>query len=812
MRTVVLAQLRSSASRLIATILAIVLAVAFVVATLVLGSTSRATVLRAVGAQYVGTDVVVSATGGRPLDAAALRGLPGVGAVAPSLTTAVQALLPDRSASQYVQVDAVAAAPALQWQRMTSGALPTRPGELAVAAGAQAEVGDTVPVTTYGEDGAATTSQTTVVGVVDLRGDPAAVSVARAFAAPEQVRTWGSVAAEELRVAATPGTAPADLAGDVSRALGPEVTVRTGEQAAEAQVATYTGDASVLTSLLLVFATVAVLVAGLVIANTFAVLLAQHTRELALLRCVGATPRQVRRSVLAEALVTGLGASVLGMLAGIGLAAAVSGLVGSDSPVPLEGVAVPPYVVLLGLAVGTGVTVVAALGPARAATRVAPLAALRPADAAPLRSRTGARRLALALLLLLPGVALLVVGVGRAELLMSLPGGVLSFLGVLLLAQRAVPAVVAVAGRLAGRVGGVPARLAAGNALRQPRRTAATATALIIGVTLTTSIVVAAASTRATVSAELTAQYPTDVVVAAFDALPPELLGRLESVDGVTAGLAVRSAELPGPDGEPVTVEGVDEAAARAVLRSQRETPLPREGEVVVPAALAGQWSLAPDAPVTVAGRRYTGVPGQDGYALQVTTGELSRLAPSAEVTQVWLRLDDGADARAAVGAVSDLVAAAVPDARVDGLAAERAAVDQILDVLLLVVTGLLAVAVVIALIGVGNTLALSVVERRQETGLLRAVGLTRRQLKQLLAWEAGLVAGVAAVLGVALGGAYGMAGTASALGGQASVVLAVPWLQVVAIVVVATVAGLLASVLPARRAARTSPVVALAG
>jgi putative ABC transport system permease protein len=135
-----------------------------------------------------------------------------------------------------------------------------------------------------------------------------------------------------------------------------------------------------------------------------------------------------------------------------------------------------------------------------------------------------------------------------------------------------------------------------------------------------------------------------------------------------------------------------------------------------------------------------------------------------------------------------------------------------VLDTLLLVVTGLLAVAVVIALIGVGNTLALSVVERRQENGLLRALGLTRGQLRGLLAWEAALVAGVAAVLGVVLGGGYGLAGAASLLGARGGTVLAVTWLQVAAVVAAATLAGLLASVLPARRAARTAPVAAISG
>lgn len=155
---------------------------------------------------------------------------------------------------------------------------------------------------------------------------------------------------------------------------------------------------------------------------------------------------------------------------------------------------------------------------------------------------------------------------------------------------------------------------------------------------------------------------------------------------------------------------------------------------------------------------------------------------------------------------------AGVPTARVSGLASERADLDQVLDVLLLLVTGLLAVAVLISLIGVGNTLALSVLERRQESGLLRALGLTRRQLRGLLAWEAGLVAGVAAALGVALGAAYGLAGAAATFGEGTRLVPTVPWLQVVAIVVVTTAAGLLASVLPGRRAARVPPVAALAG
>jgi putative ABC transport system permease protein len=740
--------------------------------------------------------------------------------VAPAWQTSVQVVAPGRTGSQYVLVDAVAADPVLRWQQLAEGTLPAGPGEVAVSERLRAAVGDVLTVTTFDAEGTGTTTPATVVGVVDLRGDPTAGLYGRAFATPEQAQAWGAADPTELRVAGRDGADPDAVTAAVAGALaGREVTVQTGTARAEDAAAAMMGNATALAAVLLVFATVAVVVAGLVIANTFAVLLAQRTRDLALLRCVGATARQVRRGVLGEALVTGLAASVLGVLAGVGLAAGVSALVGGmESPIPLAGVSVPGYAVLAGLVVGTLTTLVAAAAPARAATRVAPLAALRPADAAPLRSRPGVLRLALGLLLLVPGVGLMGLGVVSANVLVALPGGVLSFLGVVLLAQRAVPPVVAAAGRLLGRVGGVPGRLAAGNATRNPRRTAVTATALLIGVTLTTAMVVGAASTRATAQAGLAAAYPTDVLVeAGGEPVPPSLPARLTAVAGVTAGTTVLGADVTGPDGSTTTVRGVDPGTVGPVLRSTTDVLLPATGQVVLPPWQAEAWAVRAGDPVTLTWgdrtRTLTALVGDDEvYQPRMTAVDLAGLAPDASVQGVWLRLADDADQAAAVDEVTDLAGTAVPTAQVVGLASERAALDSTLDVLLLVVTGLLGVAVLIALIGVGNTLALSVVERRQESGLLRALGLTRGQLRGLLAWEAVLVAGVAAVLGVLLGGAYGLVGAASVLGGLGDIVLSVPVLQVAAIVAVATAAGLLASVLPARRAARTPPVAAIAG
>ncbi|MGY1742927.1 MULTISPECIES: ABC transporter permease [unclassified Blastococcus] len=817
MARVTTASLRAHAARLVASTVAIVIAVGFVVATLTLSRTTRDTMLEAIGARYVSADVVVTSVGGTLEDEAEqVAGVPGVAAVDRATSTSVQALVPGRTGAQYLVVDSVADDPALRWQQLAQGALPDRPGEVAVSERVGAGIGDVLTVTTYGDEVRETTSQATVTGVVDLGGDPSAGINGRAFVTGDQLQAWGALGPSELRIAAADGTDPQALAGAVRAALdGADAEVRTGEEQAVAEAEALTGDALVLTLMLLVFGTVALLVAGLVIANTFAVLLAQRTRELALLRCVGATSRQVRRSVLAEAALTGVAASALGVGAGIGLAALVSAVVGTDSPVPLAGVSVPLSAVLGGLAVGTLTTLVAALAPARAATRVAPLAALRPLDPAPLRSRGGVLRLVAGLLLLIPGALLMGAGVVLGEVLASVGGGALSFLGVVLLAQRAVPPVVAAAGRLVHR-GGVTARLAGGNATRNPRRTAATATALLIGVTLTTAMVVGAASTRATAQAGLEAQYPTDVVVTGNTegGMPASLVERLRAVGGVRAVAPLSAGPVTGPDGWETTALGVAPAEAAPVLRSTDDLPLPAAGTVVLPWWTVESWGVADGDEVALTGaggaRTFTVRLGDTDLPL-LAAADLTALAPAAVLDTLWVRLADGADTGAVVDEVSDLAGAAVPTAAVTGLASERAALDQVLDVLLLVVTGLLGVAVLIALIGVGNTLALSVVERRQENGLLRALGLTRGQVRGLLAWEAALVAGVAAVLGVALGTGYGLIGVASVLGEYGEVVLSMPWLQVGAIVVVATAAGLVASVLPARRAARTPPVAALA-
>ncbi|WP_432541353.1 ABC transporter permease [Kineococcus sp. SYSU DK002] len=833
-----LAHLRAHGARVVASCLAVVIAVGFVVATLSLNATAGAAVRQGVGAQFTGSDVVVEPEDefgeDRSLDAlrTTLADLPEVGALTADRTTFVALRLPGRSGSTYAQADGTGTAPSLQWQRLSAGRLPATAGEVAVSDRVDVPLGTPItlthdPVGETAEPSAPVTETVTVVGTVDLTGDPRAGLTPRVFGTDEAVTSWGATSVHRLRIAAAGGQDA--LTAVTAATTGLPVTVSTGDEAAQRVADSYTGQAAGLTTVLLAFAAIAVLVAGLVIANTFAVLLAQRTRELALLRCVGAERRQVRRSVLGEAFAVGLLASAAGVLAGAGLARAVAAVAGRvDSPIPLTDVVLPGSAVLAGLVLGTAVTVLAAAVPVRHATRVAPLAALRPVDVAPSGSPAGRVRLVLGVLTATAGTAALVFFAVTGDLLPAVAAGAVSFLGFLLLAQRLVPAAVSLAGRPFHRLGGVPARLAAGNSVRNPRRTAATATALVIGVTLTTAMVVGTASTRSSAAAGIDASYPTDVVVSAPEPLDATAVAAIEGTGGVAATTLVSDLTLVSTDGAlSLGVIAVDPAEAAGVVRSQERTPLPRDGEVVVPGTTAEAAGLREGQRVTLSAEDpATGAAGGGPTAAftvrvapdssaptAVTRADGARLVPGARPTSAWVRLADGTDEAQVetTDAISEAVAQVLPTSEVSGIVSVRNSLDQVLTTMLLVVTGLLAIAVVIALIGVGNTLALSVVERRQESGLLRALGLTRGQLRALLAWEALLVAGVAAVLGVVLGTGYGLAGTSSVLIRETPVRLDVPWLQVAGIVVVAAVAGVLASVLPARRAARTPPVAAIA-
>jgi putative ABC transport system permease protein len=454
---------------------------------------------------------------------------------------------------------------------------------------------------------------------------------------------------------------------------------------------------------------------------------------------------------------------------------------------------------------------------------VAPLAALRPSDAPSLRARAGRTRLVISLICLIGGFAALGGGVhlgmnGSTELglVAAVGGGSLAFFGVVLSAVLWLPRVAAVLGGVVARTGPA-ARLAVANTLRNPRRTAATSTALFIGVTLVTMMSTGAASARMSAESLLDEQYPYDVAVSASS---PDYVEDLRSAVAGTSGIAsttlVTHATVTLGEVEDSSVIAAEPAELADVVNVPEQAGRLTEGSVLLTQSTADEMSLGAGDPITVSGADGSVdlavvITTTDALNRMITTADLARAGVSTEDTfaDIWARIS-GAEATNVLADVQDAVAQVDGSAFVMGPAAQAAQFRQVVDVILGIVVGLLAVAVVIALIGVTNTLSLSVIERTRESATLRAIGLSKEQLRGMLAVEGALIAGVGAILGIVLGLVFGWAGAATVLSAMGDVRYAVPWTDIGAVLVIALVAGLLASVLPARAASRTSPVAAL--
>jgi putative ABC transport system permease protein len=835
MLNIALSQVRSHARRFIAVGLAVVLAVAFLSATLMVNATTQASLGASLGAAYAKADLVV--TSDEPLNPAAADAAlrdPAVEA-AYVRSTSLAAFGTGRNAA-FAQM-ANTAPETLEATQLLEGSLPSGPGELALDAATAdkygVDIGDVLSIApgtgaSAQQDLDDAGAAATVVGIVAPSPDPFLAALPQLLAEGTTVASLagGEPAIHSIQLDLAAGTGSNQAADAVARLLEgagyPNLTVRTADEQTTAVVQSLTGGSDQLTIILLAFALVAVLVSALVISNTFSVLVAQRTRELALLRCIGSSRRQIRNSVLAEAAVVGSVASVAGVLLATGV---MAGLVSYARTIPgseFATLAVPPSAIITGLAAGILMTLVAASFPARAATAVAPLAALRPADDAALGNRKGRLRLALGLVLLAGGAALLAAGAASGQLLVALPGGALSFVGILLCAVLFVPALVSGTGRLAAGLG-VPGQLAAANAVRNPARTSSTAAALLIGVTLVTMMMTGAASARTGFDNALDESYPVDVAIGG-----PTLAGGPLADGSVTA-----AREVPGVQ-DAALLQPAGTLENTGTLEAAGQEP---GGPVPVLALPEGKNGLLRDdalvldadtilMPAGTAADTLT-VTGARGQAeLRVVTSEADDFPPliSAAVmeqlggpaadaaSELWLSVEPDLSGGELMDLRTELASVVhVNDYQVSGAAVEKATFNEVIDVLLLVVTALLAVAVLIALIGVANTLSLSVLERTRESALLRALGLTKGQLRGMLAVEAVLIAGVAALLGTVLGSAYGVLGAQAALGAVADVVPVLPWTQLAAVLGVAIVAGLLASVLPARRAVRLSPVEGLA-
>ncbi|GAB3935806.1 hypothetical protein GCM10027614_11240 [Micromonospora vulcania] len=602
-----LRSLRAEALRMLLSALAVVLGVAFIAGTLILVDGMRAGAYDRAGAFDRHTDLGVYPTGSTPLPASLVdrvRAVDGVTAAAGELTGTGGVVGADgRPVLGYTMLAAIPTEDALRSYDVIAGRLPDHAGEVVLDAPTVAEEGFVLgaAVRVGGTGGAA--RPYTLVGTVDVAGTvrdiggPFVGLVGSDALAVTGERGYGRIV-----VAARPGTSGTALADRVRAVAGTDATVKGRQQILDEAVEEAVRNVEQFRMLLMIFVGVAVVVAGFVIANTFAIVLAQRTRRTALLRLVGATRGQVFRATLLESAVIGAVASALGVLLGVGLAGGLRVLMSRlDAPVS-DGLTVTASTVLSGLLLGTALTVGAALLPAWRGTRVAPVAALTDAQVQPGRG-AGRLRLALGAVVLAAGVAALAGAASAGQLVLVAAGGVLAFFGIVLFGPVLVPALVRVFGWPVRQLVGATAGLAVTNAVRNPRRVAATATALVIGIGLVSAFVVGARSTKDGIERSVDAEIGTDFAVNGIgQTLPAPLAGELaaqpelgvvhEQISTVSAGVEIRAAH-PALVGRTVT-----DVLAGDVGRLGA-------GQVLVHRELAQQRGWQVGAPVTVRGRTF---------------------------------------------------------------------------------------------------------------------------------------------------------------------------------------------------------------
>ncbi len=646
MRQLALARLRRTPGRYAACALAVVLAVAFAVLAQLAGAALAQVVRDGDTASVAGTDVAVLASWDEPSAAEAaaqVAALPGVAAVHRAGTVVLSAEVPGAAGDPALFVGAAPPPGPLRWPVLLDGRWPEAPGEAAMGGGAR--VGDEVVVhgdPLFDEDGDVVAegvrTPVRVVGTVDvaLASD---FPLDALFLEPDQAVALGA-GQDELLVAGEPGTDAESLRAAVEAAVGPGSAAPLGEVVDGEVLREQRAAASATLVLVLragvgAFAALAVAVAVVVVSNTYSVLLAQRVREQALLRCIGATRRDLWRAGLTEAAVMGALAGVAGLLTGWAVAVVARAVVGGLVPGGLD-LPVPGAVEVLGAPVlGLLAAVVASVAALVRAGQVSPLAALRPVEAVAETARTSVLRTVLGALMVLVGGAGTVVGALAGQVVLALPTAVLAFVGVLVLGRLLLPAAARLLALGARAAGGPAGALAAASVGRHPRRTAATAGAVLIGVTLAVTAAVGAASLQATSAAELDAYTPVDVTVTAEDlddAGAAALAGQVDEVDGVgsarAGSVALVLVEATGT-GEVSSIgsSGTALAGPLAEVVPSADVP-PDDGTVVLSAEEAELLEVGTGDRVTVApdGAASAGDPAAQDLVVLVDADSLVRV------------------------------------------------------------------------------------------------------------------------------------------------------------------------------------------
>ncbi|MFK0021015.1 ABC transporter permease [Streptomyces sp. NPDC090798] len=840
--------LRAHKRRFAGTFLAVLLGVAFLAGTLVMGDTLRASFSALFGDATKGTDAVVRSADAittpgesqgvrQPVDTALVKTVervPAVAAAAPDIQGAGQLVGSDGKPIGGQGPPTLAGNwitdPKLNPYQLAAGHAPSKSGEVVVNRGAAKKgglkIGDTTTLRTPDP------VKVTIVGLATFGGEDGMAQVTftgMTQADAEKYLTAKPGEAANIRVRAGPGVGQAELVADLTPVLPRGVEAITGQESARENTDMISSQfLNIFTTFLLVFSGIALLVATFSIHNTFAIVVAQRTRENALLRALGASRRQVTASSLVEASVVAVTASAVGLAGGVGIAAGLQALFPAIGfPFPQGDLVISGLSMLLPLAVGVVVCLGSALLPAVRAGRTAPLAALRETAVDQSGASRGRVIVGAALALLAAGATLTGVLVSQSLWLAGL-GAVLALAAFVVLGPVASSAAVRALGAPLDTLRGVTGGLARRNALRSPKRTAATASALMIGVAVVSLFTVFGASLKATMDQTVSRSFAGDVAVstpsfgAGGSGLSPELapaiarqpaveyavgLGRgVAQVDGRGRALTVTdpvtlakvfdlgdvrgSLDHLGTDGIALTRKEAD-TQHLTTGDTARLTFTDGKRENFTVRAVYGRSELAGDYVITRAAWAPHRTQDSDSLVAVTFKNGVSTADGKAAVKKVAARYGN-------------------PEVQTRDEYAQSSAGG--IDMMLTLVYALLALAVLIALLGIANTLTLAIHERTRELGLLRAVGQTRAQLRAMVRWESVLVAASGTAGGLALGAFLGWVLVEASDGASDSAfAFAIPPVRLVVVALVGLAAGALAGLRPARRAARLDVLRAIA-
>ena len=701
---------------------------------------------------------------------------------------------------------------------LTAGRLPQADGEVAVNTRLAEQqglgVGDTIRLTDH--DRTVRTSST-VVGIVspgaDTTLDPSDVMV---YATPKQLAAMGATTAYHcLYVDAKPGVSTGTLVSEVERvvhAVQPGASVMDADTAVAQRAVSSTSGGATMSTMLNLLAPVCALVSAIVITTTFTALVARQTRTTGLLRCIGASRRQIMGAVLRTAALTGL----IGSVAGAGLGA-VAGTVlirsGVIEDLGADQLTITPASLAVTIVLGAAVTLIAVLRPARRASRISPLVAITGQTVGVNRTRKRRWAAVSGLVLILTGGVLLVSGMTGHNLYIVAGGAALIALGILAALPLLIVLIVSITGRV-GAKGRYPLlHLAARNLVRNPGRSTATAATLLIGVMIGSTLFVGLFSFSSSFQSILNQASPTDITI--FGVTPQTdsaaLTSTIRSIDGVQGTVLVPILDLTqtvNGSTRQTDVVSIDTATIAPIVRSTEGLEDFDDNTLIV-----GEIYDIPDgAAVTLtgpAGSATLTARVREGWGAAVTPATAERLNGAAPTNaMMWVRSKGEEPTQALESAVRQ--ATRGQDLMVKDSAQGRDAFSDALNQIMLLTCLVMGAALIISLTGLANITDVSVLERTREIGVLRATGADRSQIRRLIITETILLAVIGGTLGIIAGTALGAAGSLAVLG-NGGLEVAIPWLPLAGLLAIALLVGATASLRPARRAAAMMPITALA-